>query len=229
MDYLTVPHNPVLPNQKYDYGQAKKINDLITTEFVKSLKLKPANLDQNFKRGIRVQRQFCQKIFISGIKHLLLHCMETNKKFVSPMKPRFTIHIRNTAPGNLRRILNNGKIYRNVDFFETDFQIKEFCLTSWQTKESSYGIRIGYTMYRELVERINNGMKYQDLGIFSTGVLLDKLEDQYPTIGRSVIRQILEFGFYQMHYYLIENEEIFIKSIGQCLQFIVYHFQKRCR
>lgn len=238
MDYPTGPPDTYvrrLPNQSYDYRQAVHANGIITDEFVESLGLKPRNLYQKFSKGRQSQQEFTRRVFMHGMKLVLETCMATNKVFVSPTLPNYQIYIRPKNPGEVQSIIKKPIVYKNVDLFETDFRIYEFVLHCGKAlPERTTRIRIGYTMYKELVDRANKGQSYSEvgtaaLGTFSMSMIARELEVLYPTIDSIMINRILRQGFYRIMRCVMEYKEIKLKCIQICFQFILYHNLKATR
>ena len=149
-------------NQKRSYKNAAKINDVISEDFVRKLDIPNEVIQTKFNRGIRVKKQFAQKIFFRFLKIIIEECINKNVRFVSPSRFWFSIYIKEMSQGNKNRILRNKKIYNNVDLIKSDFKIYEFVLRSGYLQGSNKyrRIRISYAKYQELIEKVNNGSRY---------------------------------------------------------------------
>lgn len=152
----------MFPNQLRSYRTAAKINDVIDEPFVHTLDIPNSAIQAKFNRGIRVKKQFAQKIFFAFLKLLIDDCIQNNAKFVSPTRFWFAIYIKEINRNNRKRILKTKGIYENVDLIKSDFKIYEFVLrSSYLTGYNrNRRIRIGYNKYKELVEAVNEGKRY---------------------------------------------------------------------
>lgn len=150
-------------NQTRDYSDAAKINDIIPEEFVKKLIIPNDAIPNKFNRGIRVKKQFAQKIFFRFLKIIIDECIQKNVRFISPSRYWFTIFIKEINSGNRKRILKNKEIYKEVDLIKSDFKIYEFVLRSSYLigRLNNRRIRIAYQKYKELIQMVNNGMRYR--------------------------------------------------------------------
>lgn len=149
-------------NQIRSYRDAAKINEIISEDFVRKLEIPNEVIATKFNRGIRVKKQFAQKIFFRFLKIIIEECMLKNVRFVSPSRFWFSIYIKEMNKNNRQRILKNKEIYKDVELINSDFKLYEFVLFSSYLKgfNNNRRIRIAYQKYKELIRLVNKGKRY---------------------------------------------------------------------
>lgn len=149
-------------NRNYNYDNAAKINDIIPFDFCDGLNIKCSQIDNNFNRGKRVKRRFVQRIFFDFLKLVIDDCINRNAKFISPSRYWWALYIKEKRKKSLEQIVKNGKTYNDVDFIRSDGKIYEFVFYSpYLIKRRRYrAVRIGWKKYKELVQKVNDGMRY---------------------------------------------------------------------
>ncbi len=114
-------------------------------------------------------------------------------------------------------------LYDDVDLIESDFSLYEFKLRSAHLPKNNLGIRIGHTMYKTMVKKINEGMKYTELNKFFMDDVITKVNAIYPKLDEDITRKIILQGFYKINNYLKLDKEIFLKHKNLAVQMIIYH------
>lgn len=149
-------------NQVRSYRNSAKINQIIAEDFVRKLEIPNEVIATKFNRGIRVKKQFAQKIFFRFLKIIIEECLHKNVRFISPSRFWFSIFIKEMNQVNRQRILKNKEIYKEVDLISSDFKLYEFVLRSSYLRgyKNNRRIRIAYQKYRELIQLVNKGQRY---------------------------------------------------------------------
>jgi len=149
--------------KQYSYENAATFQDLFSDEFIKKLNIQPSQMEKLVcRRGMRVRKMFVRSVFAVFLNALIDDIIKNNIKFFFGGKHWFYIYIQKITELNFERIINNGKIYQDVDLINSDFNIYEFVFQSkFSEKKDKYRrIRIGYKKYKEIVRLVNNGKRY---------------------------------------------------------------------
>lgn len=147
-------------NQKYDYSDASKIEDVLSDEFCDSIDVKSYQMKVKHNRGKRVKRRFVRSVFYDFLNILIDELMENNHRFVSPNKDYFLFYIKEKSPESIRRIYNNG-IYKNVDPIHSEGKIYEYFMEFHISgKVVKRPVRISYKKYLTLISKVNKGERY---------------------------------------------------------------------
>jgi hypothetical protein len=146
--------NPHLPNQRYDYSKAVRLNYILMDDFIMSL---------DFGRTLDKQRRrkLSNSIFLEFVRLALDEVMEDNSKLILPTTPSLILYIRRKRKHDLKYSILTKGIYNDVSLMLSDGKIYEFALYS-QEMGYTYPIRISYTKYKELIARVNNGQRYRE-------------------------------------------------------------------
>ena len=149
------------PGGIYCYERASKIKDLFPEEFCDSLFLKPDEMNVKVSHGKVRKHRYIRRIFFDFLKLMIEDCIENNSKFTAPCYPTFQVFIKEKPDFEVKKILRR-KAYKMVDLVESDFKIYEFTFFSpYMHKGNQYrSIRISYTHYKQLAQKVNEGKRY---------------------------------------------------------------------
>jgi hypothetical protein len=150
----------VIPGQRYNYVGAPKLSTLFPKGISNKIPIKNEWHGYKNNRGVRVKDHFIRKVFMVFLRMVVVDCIENNVKFITPMKDWFAIHIcAKSDKASISRI-KRKETYKNVDPIATEFKIYEVSIDNPHCKRRFWPVRISHGMYKRIVERANQGVKY---------------------------------------------------------------------
>lgn len=139
-------------NSKYDYSNAITLVDLLPDEDCERWEV----CGRKMHRGKKARA-----IFGDFLAIMLDDIIENGNVYYAPIVEELRIYIQHQKRANVERILrNSSKIYKDVDLIKSDGKFYEFVLYSRSIPGKYRSIRINYKKYKQIIKKVNEGMRY---------------------------------------------------------------------
>lgn len=216
-------------SQHYDYSMASKIGNIIPDAWLKKQKIDTSKMKYGGKKMHAFRR--CRSLFFEFLRLVIDDCIQTNCRFWSPGQKKWALYICEKTALEIDIILKKG-IYEFVDVIKSEGLIYQFFIYSrWIGQIRNRPVRIGYSKYRELAERVNRGKRYVLRGpmpeIRETTFrdYVPRLMELYPDLTEGLIRKIIIRGCQNIFNNLRLEKDVLLCSPRQNVKFLIYMYR----
>lgn len=141
-----------LAGRQYDYSGALRVRDLLHSRFL-------AGLDFGRTLDARRRRKAASAVLLRFLELAQRRLLEKGDRLLLPCHPLAVLYICEKTPLERLRIRRNRRIYRGVNPVLSDGKLYEYVLYLAALRRK-VRVRIPYTLYQELVGRVNAGQRY---------------------------------------------------------------------
>lgn len=221
----------ILKNRRHSYLYAIKTKDLIDKNFAKTVKVDGKMMtDSNTYRG---KMRTVTSSFFYMMRLITDDCIDNNATFISPVQQWFKIFLAVKSEKAMDIVFKKmGKTYTDVNLVRSEGKIYEFKVTSPFFKARFVmPARIGYTSYKKIVEKVNNGFRYHDdnhggINYRKLDDYVHKLHEKYPSISIGEHKRIMKYAFKRLGMVVSQGKDVLIVSRVHGIKFLIYNYRK---
>jgi hypothetical protein len=218
-----VPHY-YFKNARRDLSNATLIRGILPDQFLNELQFNRAAI----AKGKEEQRKKMRVYFIEFLKLVIDDCITRNIRFYSPTLKRVEIFLTEKPPQEVVNKIKKG-LYNDVDLIQSDGKVYHLHFFSHFVGPRPFRrCRISYKKYKEVVARVNKGMRYYERNqkapedkITRMMDYMPQMREMFPEMDHRVMRKIIIRGFYRIHREMLANREIYIKSAARNFHLII--------
>lgn len=211
-------------NARRDLSEATKLRGILPDPFLDELEFKRAAIG----KGRREQRKKMRALFVEFLKLVIDDCIQRNVRFYSPTRNRVEVYITEKTDKEIFTKFKRG-LYGDVDLIKSDAKVYQLYFFSHFIGPRPFRkCRMGYTKYKEVMAKVNKGMRYYERNqkapldkITRMVDYIDRLQEVFPQVDERTMRKIIIRGFQRIHREMNLNRDVFIKSAGQGFQLII--------
>ena len=197
------------------HGRKKAIGtkDLFSLDWVKGSGITNEMVPTVKKRGWERKRILCNNVFNMFFQIVVDDIIDNDVVFMAPVKPSFTMFMKEKGDIEMRRILSNDGIYGSVDFIKSNGRVYSIRLNlPYVGKRRNREVRINHSDYQRIVKKANSGYVYCGVKDVKYLRYIDLMIKEFPTVDEKIIKNIIRRGCKRIVHNIVTHKAILLAN-----------------